>query len=135
MFNGLIVGAISPSMGDELGEALAGTHYQWLRLQDQRARMQQAWAEWFAGGVDALLCPVTPTPAFAHDQEGDFFSRSMTINGEPRGYVENTTWTGLIGVVGLPSAVPPLPQVDGLRSACRSSPRTCTTGARCASQG
>jgi amidase len=34
----------------------------------------------------------------------------MEVNGETRMYVENTTWTGLIGVVGLPSAVPPLPR-------------------------
>jgi amidase len=114
MFSALIVGAISPSMGDEIGEALAGSHYAWLKAQDDRARMQRAWAAWFAGGVDALLCPVTPTPAFPHNQEGDFFSRTLTINGEERSYLENTTWTGLIGVVGLPSAVPPLPRANGL---------------------
>ena len=114
MFNALIVGAISPSMGDDIGEALAGSHFSWLRLQDDRARMQRAWAEWFADGVDALLCPVTPTPAFPHDQDGDWFSRTLTINGEERSYLENTTWTGLIGVVGLPSAVPPLPRANGL---------------------
>jgi amidase len=114
MFNALIVGAISPSMGPELGEALAGSHFAWLRLQDERARMQQRWAEWFAGGVDALLCPVTPTPAFPHNQEGDFFSRTLSINGDDRSYLENTTWTGLIGVIGLPSAVPPLPRTNGL---------------------
>jgi amidase len=39
----------------------------------------------------------------------------MDINGQERSYLENITWTGLIGVVGLPSAVPPLPRTaDGL---------------------
>jgi amidase len=115
LFGGLILPAISPSMGDEVGEAVSPSHYSWLKLQDQRARMQHAWAEWFAGGVDALLCPVTPTPPFPHNQQGDFMSRTMDVNGEARAYIENTTWTGLIGIVGLPSAVPPLPRTaDGL---------------------
>ena len=55
------------------------------------------------------------TAAFPHNQEGDLFSRTMKVNGEDRSYLENTNWTGLIGVVGLPSAVPPLPRTrDGL---------------------
>jgi amidase len=115
MFGGLILPAITPSMGDEAGEAAGGSHYSWLKLQDQRALMQRAWADWFATGIDAFLCPVTPTPAFAHNQAGDFMTRTMDVNGEQRSYLENTTWTGLIGVVGLPSAVPPLPRTtEGL---------------------
>ena len=115
MFGSLILPAISPSMGDEIGNAVSGTHYAWLDLQVKRAEMQRLWAEWFASGIDAFLCPVTPTPAIVHNQEGELMTRTMEINGEERSYLENTTWTGLIGVVGLPSAVPPLPQTaDGL---------------------
>jgi len=40
-------------------------------------------------------------------------SRTLTINGDECSYLLNTTWTGLIGVVGLPSAVPPLPRTAG----------------------
>jgi amidase len=114
LFNGLILPAVSPSMGDELGDSVSGSHLSWLRMQDQRALVQRKWAEWFAGGIDVFLCPVTPTPAFPHDHEGDFMTRTIDVNGEERSYVENTTWTGLIGVVGLPSAVPPLPRANGL---------------------
>ena len=113
LFAGLILPAISPSMGDEVGEAVSPSHYSWLKLQDQRALAQRAWAQWFASGVDAFLCPVSPTPAFPHNQEGDFMTRTMDVNGETRSYIENTTWTGFIGVVGLPSAVPPLPRTAG----------------------
>ena len=112
LFGGLILPAISPSMGDEVGEAVSPSHYAWLKLQDQRAGAQRAWADWFASGVDAFLCPVTPTPAFPHNQEGDFMTRTLDVNGEARPYIENTTWTGLIGVVGLPSAVPPIGQTS-----------------------
>jgi amidase len=110
MFNNLILPAIAPSLGDEIGAAVSPSHYDWLKLQDQRALMQRAWAAWFAEGIDAFLCPVTPTPPFPHNQEGELMTRTMDVNGEQRSYVENTTWTGLIGVVGLPSAVPPLPR-------------------------
>jgi amidase len=62
-----------------------------------------------------LLCPVSPTPALPHDQEGDLFTRTIDVNGESRSYLDNIAWTGLIGIVGLPSAVPPLgPTPSGL---------------------
>jgi amidase len=115
LFNSLILPAISPSMGDEIGEAVSGSHHSWLKLQVERAKVQQQWADWFASGIDAFLCPVTPSAAFPHTQDGDFMSRTFVVNGEDRSYLENVTWTGLIGVVGLPSAVPPLPRTrDGL---------------------
>jgi amidase len=113
LFSGLILPAISPSMG-EVGDSVSGSHLSWLHMQDQRAVVQRKWAEWFASGIDAFLCPVTPTPAFPHNQAGDFMTRTLEVNGEERSYLENTTWTGLIGVVGLPSAVPPLPRANGL---------------------
>ncbi|MDQ1424211.1 MAG: amidase [Acidimicrobiaceae bacterium] len=115
LFNALITPAISPSMPDEISEIMGGSHLGWLKLQDQRVSTVRAWADWFATGFDALLCPVTPTPPFPHNQEGDLFGRTLTINGEERSYLENVSWTGLIGIVGLPSAVPPLPRTtDGL---------------------
>jgi len=113
LFQSLILPAISPSMGDEIGEPASGSHYRWLALQVQRAKAQRAWADWFASGIDAFLCPVTPSTAFPHNQDGDFMTRTYVVNGEDRLYLENTVWTGLIGVVGLPSAVPPLPRTAG----------------------
>ena len=53
-------------------------------------------------------CPVLPLPAFPHDQSGDFVSRTVTVNGEEHSYLMLTNWAGLIGVVGLPSAVAPV---------------------------
>jgi amidase len=110
LFMNLIGPAVSLSREGDLAEAYAGSHLRWLHFQHDRARAQAAWAEWFASGVDALLCPVTPTAAFLHDHEGDFTTRTIEVNGERRSYIENTSWTGLVGVVGLPSAVPPLPR-------------------------
>jgi Asp-tRNA(Asn)/Glu-tRNA(Gln) amidotransferase A subunit family amidase len=41
-----------------------------------RAVLRARWADWFSHW-DVLLAPVTPTPAFRHDQEGDLFTRTI----------------------------------------------------------
>jgi amidase len=114
LFTALITEAITPSMPEEIAQAFSASHAAWLAKQKERAAMQRVWATWFEGW-DALLCPVIPTPAFPHNQEGDMFSRTMTINGETRSYLDNVAWAGLIGITGLPAAVPPLAHTaDGL---------------------
>jgi len=57
---------------------------------------------------DALVCPVMPSPAFPHDQEGDPLTRTVVIDGCPRPYMSLLSWTGLISVLGLPSTVAPV---------------------------
>jgi len=86
---------------------MAGNHLDWLQAVKQRVRVQRIWAEWFQS-FDLLLCPVTPSAAFPHNQEGDFMDRTIIVNDAERPYFDNVSWTGLIGVVGLPSSVPPL---------------------------
>jgi amidase len=107
LFMQMVGAAISPSVGDDVAESMAGSHLAWLRADEQRARLRAIWAEWFEG-FDALLCPVAPTAAITHDQSADFMTRTLTIDGETRSYLDMTGWTGLIGVVGLPSAVAPI---------------------------
>lgn len=96
----------------EKAQAKSIPHVDWLRLDHRRAALRRAWHAYFTT-VDVLLCPVTLAPAFPHQQEGDMFSRTATVNGETLRYVTQFLWTGFIGVVGLPSAVAPI----GLTSA------------------
>jgi amidase len=107
LFNQLITAAISPSMPPEVAEALSGSHRAWLAGDERRAALKAQWATWFES-YDALLCPVMPAPAIRHCQDGDFMTRTIDVNGEPHPYLSLVSWTGLIGVVGLPSAVPPV---------------------------
>jgi amidase len=111
LFNAMILPAISPSLDAELQDSLSGSHRQWLRLEEQRAALRRAWAEWYEH-YDLLLCPVMGLPAFEHDQTGDFVSRRLSINGEERSYTDLVAWTGLIGITGLPSAVPPIGRTE-----------------------
>ena len=78
---GLITEAITPSLPPEAAESFSGRHLTWLTHQKERAALQRTWADWFEGW-DALLCPVIPTAAFPHNQDGDLMSRTMIVNGE-----------------------------------------------------
>ncbi|MEO5898712.1 MAG: amidase family protein [Ilumatobacteraceae bacterium] len=96
-------------------EAQAGSvaHVAWLEMEDTRVGVRRRWAEYFET-VDVMLCPVTPTAAFAH-QPGTFADRTTTVNGVEVPYLANVGWTGLIGIAGLPSAVAPIGRTtDGL---------------------
>jgi amidase len=107
LFNSMILPAISPSLDKDVQDVASGSHRQWLHMEEQRTALRHVWAEWFERH-DLLLCPVTSLPAFEHDQAGDFISRTAMINGESRSYTELVSWTGLIGITGHPSAVPPI---------------------------
>jgi amidase len=107
LFGQMISAAISPSLDDDAADSVGGSHRQWLRGEEQRAQVRKVWAEWFES-YDALLCPVMPAPAVTHQQEGDFLSRTIEINGESFPYFTLIAWTGFIGITCLPSAVPPI---------------------------
>jgi amidase len=107
VFGAAVGAAVSPSMKPEVGEVVAGSHLGWLHALDRRAALRRVWAEWFTR-YDLLLCPVLPTEAFGHLQEGEFTDRTIDIDGTTRPYPSLISWTGLIGVMGLPSAVPPV---------------------------
>ena len=113
LFLALIGPAVSVSAGAR-GDELAGGHGDWLRRDRARAALQATWAEWF-GQYDALLAPVLFTTAFPHMQDGDVWSRKITVDGVDRPYINATFWTGMFGVLGLPVAVPPVGRTaDGL---------------------
>lgn len=114
LFFTMITAAVSPSMPNDTAEVLSGSHRAWLAADERRAKLRAIWAEWFET-FDILLCPVMPVPAFLHQQEGDVFTRTISINGQERPYLDLVAWAGVIGVLGLPSAVPPLAVTgDGL---------------------
>ncbi len=107
LFMRLIGAAVSPSMPDERAQLAAGAHRDWLRNDEERARLRRVWADWFTS-YDLLLCPVLTVPAPPHDHSEPMHERTMEVNGEPVPYLTSVQWPGLIGVVGLPSAVPPV---------------------------
>jgi amidase len=114
LFHSLLLPAVAGSADPEIGDELSGPHLRWLFLHQKRQLMRRQWADWFTD-YDTLLCPVTPMVAFPHDHHGTIADRVVTINGQARNQVDSLAWTGLIGVVYLPSTVVPVGRTkDGL---------------------
>ena len=112
LFVRMIVPAMAPSLPDEQADASSGSHLAWLRAEEDRAALRRTWAEWFTGH-DLLLLPVVTVPAFPHDHDPDMFGRTIEVDGQSRALVSTIDWLGLIGIVGLPSAVVPIGRTAG----------------------
>lgn len=82
------------------------THAEWLRLDERRQGLVEAWAALFTR-YDALLCPVCSTPPFPHDQRPRD-QRRYLIDGRPRPLSDYVAWVGIVGVAYLPSTSTPL---------------------------
>jgi amidase len=83
------------------------SHRQWHQWQEQRCRMQLAWAQFFEE-YDLLLCPTAATAAFPHDQQGERWERMIAVNGKPQPTTTQLFWAGYSGGVYLPSTVAPI---------------------------
>ena len=81
-------------------------HRDWLAANEARHRMRLAWAEFFSK-YDLLLCPVAPTPALPHDQQGERHERTFVINGARRPVTDHLFWAGYSGASYLPSTAAP----------------------------
>ena len=90
-------------------------HHEWLVADEQRARMKAEVSKVFAR-YDAILAPVTPTAAFAHDHGGTQASRWLTTSdGRRIRYLEQVDWIALATLCDLPATVIPVGQTpEGL---------------------
>lgn len=82
-------------------------HVQWLRAHERRLRHCARLSEFFQR-FDALLCPVTPVAAIAHDHEGTQTTRTIRVNGEPRPYMDLLSWVAIASAAHLPATVAPV---------------------------
>ncbi|NKS56033.1 amidase [Rhodococcus hoagii] len=88
----------------------------WHALDEHREHSRRRWAEFF-DGVDVLVCPVSPTAAFPHDQRPDpaWSIRTLLVDGAERPYREMLTWMAPASLNHLPAAVAPIGTTrDGL---------------------
>jgi amidase len=67
---------------------------------------RHGWRELFAE-FDAVLCPVTPTPAFPHDHDPDLLGRRIDIDGAAYPFLDQLVWAGLATMPGLPATAVP----------------------------
>ena len=81
-------------------------HRDWMASNERRTHMRWAWRTFFQKW-DVLLCPTAASAAFSHDQQGERWDRTISVNGAPQSAVDQLFWAGLTGVVLLPSTVAP----------------------------
>lgn len=90
------------------------SHRDWIEANNRRERHRHGWRQFFAE-FDAVVCPITPTPAFPHDHNPDPRERRLDIDGAEYPYLDQLVWAGLPTMPGLPAtAVPADRSPEGL---------------------
>jgi len=98
------------------GTRMSGTqmsHREWLGLDNDRLLARKAFDTFFED-IDVIIAPVASSAAFLKDEAGLRSFRRFPVNNVNQ--LENTQlfWSGYSGVVGLPSVVGPMAQLEGL---------------------
>ena len=82
-------------------------HRAWLSANERRLQMRKKWFHFFKEW-DAVLLPVSPVPAIAHDHSEPMSRRTILVDGERRPYGDLIKWMGVTGVAYLPATVVPV---------------------------
>ncbi|WP_090760913.1 amidase [Nonomuraea maritima] len=94
--------------------AMVSSHRDWMRADNRRELHRHLWRQLFAE-FDAVVCPITPTPAFPHDHHPNPLERRIDIDGAAYPYFDQLVWAGLATMPGLPAtAVPAGRSSEGL---------------------
>lgn len=108
------LGADDRSLDAARLRAMVFSHRDWMEVSNRREPHRHDWRQLFAG-FDAVVCPITPTPAFPHDHHPDPMARRIDIDGAGVPYFDQLVWAGLATLPGLPStAVPAGRSPEGL---------------------
>lgn len=81
------------------------TFYEYDALHEQRGFFRTQWQQFFRDW-DVLITPTIATPAFKQDQS-DYDTRTLTVNGSVQPYFQQMFWAGLATLCYLPSTVFP----------------------------
>ncbi|WP_194828343.1 amidase [Nocardia sp. XZ_19_231] len=94
------------SLGATRLRGMAFTHRDWVEANNRRELHRHGWRRLFAE-FDAVVCPITPTPAFPHDHDPDLLGRRIDIDGVEYPYLDQLAWAGLATMPGLPATAIP----------------------------
>ncbi|MEV7405968.1 amidase [Streptomyces sp. NPDC091267] len=90
------------SLGAARLRGMACSHRDWIEVNNRRELHRHGWRQLF-GEFDAVVCPITPTPAFPHDHNPDLLERRLDIDGVEYPYFDQLVWAGLATMPGLPA--------------------------------
>jgi amidase len=86
---------------------LVASHADWIKADRARTAIDAQWRNLFRE-FDAVLCPVTPTPAFSHDHSPDQRARRLMVDGTAYPYQDQMSWVSFATLSGLPSTAVPI---------------------------
>lgn len=90
------------------------SHREWIEVNNRREAHRHGWRRLFAE-FDAVVCPVSPAPAFPHNHHPDPMEGLISIDGVAYPYFDQLVWAGLPTMPGLPAtAVPAGRSPEGL---------------------
>ncbi|MFD0340237.1 amidase [Streptomyces sp. NPDC127117] len=108
------LGADDQSLDATRLRGMVFSHRDWIEANSRRELHRYGWRQLFAE-FDAVVCPITPTPAFSHDHNPDPRERRIDIDGVEYPYFDQLVWAGLATMPGLPAtAIPTGPSPEGL---------------------
>ena len=82
------------------------SHRDWIEANNRRELHRHGWRQLFAE-FDAVVCPITPTPAFPHDHNPDPRERRIDIDGVEYPYFDQLVLAGVATMPGLPATAVP----------------------------
>lgn len=83
-----------------------------VRATVRRQAMKDRMAEFFASGIDAILCPISPLPAFPHSQDLPPIARTLDVDGGKVPYMTMLNWIALATALHLPAMAVPAGQTS-----------------------
>ena len=95
------------SLAPERLRGAALSHRDWVACDGLRARLRAQWRTLFRE-LDAVICPVMPTPAYPHDHSPDQEARRIVIDKREFPYVDQLVWPGVATCPGLPATSIPI---------------------------
>lgn len=102
------------SLAAERLRGMVLSHRDWVLADRMRAELRAQWRALFER-FDAVICPIMPTPAFAHDHSPDQATRRIAVDGKDYPYQDQLFWPGIATCPGLPATSIPLGlSADGL---------------------
>jgi len=87
-------------------------HRDWVEANSRREVHRNGWRQLFAE-FDAVVCPITPTPAFPHDHNGGLEDRRIDIDGVEYPYFDQVALAGVATMPGLPATAIPAGRSPG----------------------
>ena len=94
--------------------AMEFSHRDWMEANNRRELHRHGWRQLFSE-FDAVVCPITPTPAFPHNHHPDLLERRIDIDGVEYPDLDQLVWAGLATMPGLPAtAIPAGRSPEGL---------------------